>query len=273
MHQNVLVKMDDGTIVEQPLEEYVVSVVLREMPAGFHQEALKAQSVVSRTYTVKNIWGGGKHAPAAICTDADCCQGYWSVEDYLSAGGKQDTVDAVRKAVNETMGEILLYDNKPIDATYFSCSGGRTEDAVAVWGTDVPYLKSTVSPGEENAKHYTDSVRFSVSELCERLKLPVTQSIKIDKITYTDGGGVDVMRINGKEWKGTEIRKALGLRSTQFTILVTGSTVTVTTKGYGHRVGMSQYGADAMADKGADYKLILYHYYTDVELQSLACLY
>jgi stage II sporulation protein D len=275
IYESVLVEMNDGSITELPMEDYIVSVVLREIPAGFHQETLKAQAVVARTYTVRNMRRGGKHDPADICADASCCQGYWGIEDYLSDGGTQNVVECVRAAVNNTAGQILLYNAEPIEATYFSCSGGYTEDAVAVWGTDVPYLKATSSPGEENAKHYTDTVHFSVSEVCRKLNIDLVDSrkFKIEKITYTAGGGVDSVWICGKELKGTYIRKALGLRSTSFVITLVGTSVTITTKGYGHRVGMSQYGADAMAVQGADYTQILYHYYRGVELHSINDLY
>lgn len=268
---SVLVRMKDQTVRQLPLEQYIVSVVLREMPADFHIEALKAQAVVARTYTIRHMQGSGKHQTADVCADSSCCQGYWDSVDYLASGGSMDKLALIEKAVSDTAGLILIYDDEPIEATYFSCSGGNTEDALAVWGSDVPYLKATESPGEEHAAHYTDTVRYSVSEVAELLgiNLKRERDFQVGKISYTEGGGIDAIEICGKKFLGTTVRKKLSLRSTAFVISVTGSTVTVTTKGYGHRVGMSQYGADAMAEAGSDYCEILIHYYKGVEIVSL----
>ena len=271
----VAVRITDGEVEELPIEMYVLSVVLREMPAQFHPEALKAQAVVARTYTVRRLIRGNKHQSAALCTNSSCCQGYWKPEEYLSAGGTVEELANVTNAVKETAGQILIYSGEPIESTYFSCSGGNTEDAVAVWGEDVPYLKATSSPGEEGASHYTDTVRYSVLDLTNKLGIGIknVRDFRIGSITYTSGGGVDTIVICGEKFRGTEVRKRLGLCSTAFVISVTGSTVTVTTKGYGHRVGMSQYGANAMAESGSDYTQILLHYYQGVDLVSVNDLY
>lgn len=275
IYSDVLVKMKDGHVEEMPLEKYILSVVLREMPSDFDKEALKAQAVVARTYTVRHMEKSGRHSDAHVCVDSSCCQGYRSPEDFLKDGGNTQNLETVRNAVSDTQGQILIYDGAVIDATYFSCSGGATEDAVAVWGTDVPYLRSTKSPGEEEAKHYTDTVQLTVAETASKLgiRLQDYRDFKIGNITYTAGGGIDTVEICGKKYKGTELRKNLGLKSTAFVITVAGNTVTITTKGYGHRVGMSQYGAEAMAQKGNDYQKILYYYYQGVQLVSLNDLY
>ena len=275
VYATVSVKMKDGSIKQLPMESYIASVVLREMPASFHKQALQAQAVVARTYTVRQMMVGKKHGTADVCAESACCQGYWDVSDYLKSGGDAAKFALIADAVAQTAGQILIYNGKPIDATYFSCSGGSTEDAVAVWGSDVPYLKATDSPGEENATHYTDTVRFSVLGFCKKLGLNDIEStdFKIGKITYTAGGGVDTIIVCGKKYHGTAVRKLLGLRSTAFVISATGNNITITTKGFGHRVGMSQYGADAMANNGKDYTEILYHYYRGVELVSLCDLY
>lgn len=275
IYSDVLVKMKDGHVEEMPLETYILSVVLREMPASFNVEALKAQAVVARTYTVRHMEKTGRHSDAHICVDSSCCQGYRTPEDYLKDGGDKQNLETVTKAVADTQGQILIYDGSVIDATYFSCSGGVTEDAVAVWGSDVPYLRSTKSPGEENAKHYTDTVQLTVAEVTDKLGIMLQdyRNFKIGQITYTTGGGIDTAVICGKEYKGTQLRKLLGLKSTACVITVAGNTVTITTKGYGHRVGMSQYGAEAMAQKGNDYQQILYYYYQGVQLVSVHDLY
>lgn len=262
------VLMDDDTIKVMHLEDYLVSVVLREMPATFESEALKAQAVVARTYTLRRMELGGKHDEAVVCTDSSCCQGYYDQEEYISNGGKQELLNKVASAVCSTADEVLVYDSALIDATYFSCSGGRTEDALAVWGADIPYLQSTESPGEENATHYIDTVSISTAVFAEKLDLNTEPQPYnwVKSIKYTNGGGVEEIQICNKTYKGTEIRQKLGLRSTAFIISVVGETVTITTKGYGHRVGMSQYGADAMAVQGKTYREILSHYYQGTDL-------
>ncbi len=266
----ISVLMEDGAVRKMDLEAYILCVVLREMPAAFESEALKAQAVVARTYTRRKADDGGKHIDAAVCTDSECCQGFLSPQEYLEQGGEQTLLDKVTSAVESTAGQVLTYDGKLIDATYFSCSGGQTEDAKAVWGADIPYLQSTKSPGEESATHYVDTETFTLSEFAELLDAKLSGSPQdwIGKITYTRGGGVDTIFICGQEYKGTTIRQKLGLRSTAFVISIVGETVTITTKGYGHRVGMSQYGADAMAVQGKTYQQILSHYYKDTSLET-----
>ncbi len=257
----------DGAVTVMPLEDYVLCVTLAEMPAEFEVESLKAQAVVARTYTCKRL-EEPKHENSAVCSDASCCQAFVSLEDYLRAGG-QESVDKVKNAVLSTAGQILMYGGKYIEATYFSCSGGRTEDALAVWGNDIPYLQSVESPGEEAATHYTDTVSFSKKEFLHRLGLSADM-VTIANISYTQGGGVDSMTVCGKVFSGTELRKKLELRSTAFVITAAGDTVTVTTKGFGHRVGLSQYGAEAMAAQGKTYREILAHYYQGTELKALS---
>ena len=256
-----------GNFQQLSLREYLVGVVLAEMPADFEPEALKAQAVVARTYTCKRM-EGSKHGKAAVCMDPGCCQGWRSAEDYLAQGGGQAAVDKVRSAVADTDGLVLRYDGKLIDATYFSCSGGTTEDAVAVWGQDVPYLQSVPSPGEEEAPRFTDSVSFSPTEFAEKLGISASGAPAdwFGAVTYTDGGGVDTMVIRGKTYTGTQLRSKLGLRSTAFEVAVSGNAITITTRGFGHRVGMSQYGAQAMAESGSTCAEILAHYYTGAEL-------
>lgn len=266
----IAVLMDDGTVQSMQMQEYLTCVLLREMPAAFEPEALKAQAVVARTYALKRQSSPEKHMQAAVCTDSSCCQGFCSQAQYLEEGGTTEQIHKMRAAVEDTGQLVLTYQNALIEATYFSCSGGRTEDAVAVWGADIPYLQATDSPGEEKANHYTDTVTFTSGEFAAALgETPDgPPGSWFDAVTYTDGGGVDTMKIGDKTYQGTDLRRILGLRSTAFAITAVGDTVTVTTKGYGHRVGMSQYGADAMALAGSLYPEILAHYYQDTALVS-----
>ena len=257
------VLLEDGCVRIMTMTDYLQGVLMGEMPASFEMEALKAQAVAARTFTVKSMTLS-KHPNAAVCTSPRCCQAYLTQEQYAQKGGRQQDVLRLRRAVEETDGQVLYYDGELIVASYFSCSGGRTEDAVAVWGVDVPYLQAVDSPGEENATHYMDTVQFSASEF-ERL-LDTDLSRGIGDYSYSDGGGVDSVRVGDKEFTGTQLRQLLGLRSTAFTINISGATVEITTKGFGHRVGMSQYGANAMAAEGRNYTEILQYYYIGAEL-------
>lgn len=272
INSNVMlpVLMENGNIHMTELNEYLVGVVLAEMPASFEPEALKAQTVVARTYALKRYLSNPKHPQNAVCTKPECCQGYISQEAYMLEGGKQEDVEKIKNAVNDTGSCVLTYEGALIESTYFSCSGGNTEDALAVWGTDIPYLQATESPGEENAACYTDTVFLTKSELEEALDLQLAGEPEqwIGNITYTEGGGVDEIEIAGNSFIGTEIRRLLGLRSTAFTMEVMVDGISITTRGYGHRVGMSQYGADAMAAAGHGYAEILAHYYTGTVLES-----
>ena len=271
-YRSYLIKLRnlDDSVTEIELERYLVGVVLGEMPAYFEEEALKAQSVVARTYTLLTDTKNLKHGDGSICTDPACCQAYVSTMEYLESGGTGESVDKVTAAVNATAGEVLMYDGELIEATYFSCSGGITEDAQAVWGTDYPYLRSVASPGEENASCFTDTAIFSLAAFRERLGEPLTgnPATWFGSVTYTAGNGVATMVIGEKEYTGTELRRLLGLRSTIFEVEVTADQIRIHTKGYGHRVGMSQYGAEAMAVNGSSYDQILSHYYQGTQLVS-----
>ena len=203
--------------------------------------------------------------------DPQCCQGYEDISEYLHNGGSEDRINLAREAVDQTKGEVLTYEGTLIDATYFSCSGGQTEDALAVWGIDIPYLQSVSSPGEEHATYYWDSVQFTFDEFQDALSLELDGSPGswFGSTTYTKGGGVETIRIGDRVYSGTELRTKLGLRSTAFSISVSNGKITIITKGFGHRVGMSQYGANAMALNGAQYSQILTHYYPGTEIDKV----
>lgn len=259
-----------GIVREMDLENYLCGVVLAEMPTDFEMEALKAQSVVARTYALRRWESGTKHPSGAVCTDPACCQGYMTEESYYSGGGNGNGVRRVRQAVLETAGEVVVYDGTLIDATYFSCSGGRTEDALAVWGADIPYLQATDSPGEEQALYYTDTAVYTREELERRLGITLSEEPGewFSGLTRTRGGGVARISVGGTEFTGVQIRKLLGLRSTDFTVTVESAGIVFETHGYGHRVGLSQYGAEAMAVQGKQYDEILAHYYVGTSLVS-----
>ena len=263
----VPVLLEDGTVENMLLEEYLVGVLMGEMPASFEQEALKAQAVAARTFTCKSL-SVSKHPEAAVCTSASCCQAYFTQQQYTALGGSVRDVQKLRSAVTATAGQVACYDGELIVATYFSCSGGRTEDAVAVWGADVPYLQAVDSPGEENATHYMDTVTFKKDEFESLLDISLADGV--GDYVYSEGGGVEQVRIGDKIFSGVELRKKLNLYSTALVISIAGDSVSVTTRGFGHRVGMSQFGANAMAASGYTYTDILQYYYTGVTITNFA---
>ena len=266
----VIVLQEDGAVTAMEMDTYLTGVLLGEMPADFENEALKAQAVVARTYAKKRMLSASKHPQGAVCKVASCCQAYCAPEEYLKKGGVQETIAKFRIAISATTGQVLLYQGQLIEATYFSCSGGKTEDALAVWGTQIPYLQAVDSPGEENATHYQDHIQLDVGEFIALLGIAPKGSPAtwFGNVTYTSGGGVDTMVIAGKVFGGVELRQKLKLYSTAFSIVPTENTIHIYTKGFGHRVGMSQYGADAMAVSGKDYRQILAHYYPGTEMSS-----
>lgn len=269
--KTVSLRQPEGSLLTLEEETYLTGVVLAEMPADFHPEALKAQSVAARTYTRKAEATGGKHGDGSLCGDPGCCQAYLSGEEYLSRGGAPESLEKVRSAVAATEDFVLLYEDELIEAVYFSCSGGRTEPAVAVWGADFPYLQSVESPGEESARYHTDSLLIPREEFFTQLEItPPEDSPLFGDVTYTDGGGVASMKIAEKAFTGTELRALLNLRSTAFTMEPAGEYIRIATKGYGHRVGMSQYGANAMAQTGHTWQQILQHYYPGTTIVPLS---
>lgn len=262
--------LTDGETVNMDVEEYLLGVMLAEMPASFETEALKAQAVAARTFTLFCCTQQGNHTPAAVCTQSGCCQGYLSPLRYIQQGGTAAHVERVRTVLAETAGQVVCYEGAVILASYFSCSGGSTEDAQAVWGQNYPYLQSVESPGEEHATYYMDQKVFTIEEFESALGITLRgmPGTWFGVFTYTQGGGVKNADICGNAFSGMQLRQKLGLRSTAMTFAAAQDMITVYTRGYGHRVGMSQFGADAMALAGSNYKEILKHYYpgTSVEI-------
>ncbi|MGM9604849.1 MAG: stage II sporulation protein D [Faecousia sp.] len=251
------------------LEEYVFGVVLAEMPAEFEAEALKAQAVVARTFAWKAATTGGKHGDYTLCTNSACCQGYLSEGNYLSYYGTAEEVEKVRKAVDATAGIVITYGAELIEATYFSSSGGYTEDAAAVWGNDYPYLTAKESPEADLEGEESKAFSRAYLESTLHAQLGDDPEAWFHDWEFTNGGGVASVGIGNRTFSGTELRKALNLRSTLFSVSIENDVVFFHTKGYGHRVGMSQFGADAMALEGKTYEEILQYYYTGTELKKI----
>ena len=275
--QERTVRVKNGReILEVSLGEYLTGVVLSEMPASFEPEALKAQAVAARTFALRQM-EGGKHTDCDLCADGSCCQAWSSreaMEQKLGDGWLRYWRKA-EEAVTQTAGEVLTYEGELIDAVYFSCSGGATEDAVAVWGSEVPYLQSVPSRGEEDAPPFESEAviplakfRSVILEENPQADLSGPASGWFGALTQTEGGGVDTLEIGGQPFSGTRLRAMFGLRSAKFSAAAAGEEIVFQVSGYGHRVGMSQYGANAMAKSGSSYREILQHYYTGVTIET-----
>ena len=274
-------------IVEMNMEEYIKGVVAAEMPAEFELEALKAQAVAARTYAygrMKKIYGAKDdvHKGADICTDPGHCQAWISKEEAFKKWKVFSSLrywNKISRAVSETRGMLLLYNSTVVNPVFHANSGGKTENAEDVWeGGPVPYLKSVISKGEEDSGDFERSTDIGIEDFQSKLKerypqMKLTQKdimkdIKI--LNLTEGGRVKTIKIGNTSIKGTDFRSLFSLRSANFTLEKGGEeTIKITTKGNGHGVGMSQWGANHMAKNGAGYEEILKYYYTGVKLAAL----
>ena len=273
-----LLHSGSGQIEELPIDEYLYGVVSSEMPANFEIEALKAQAIVARTYTIYQIMNNsGKHPGADICDNSSCCQAWISKDERLSKWAPEEAESNWNKivdAINSTSGKIITYQNKPINAFFHSNSGGKTESSLNIWGgIDYPYLKSVETAGEEGYTQYSSEAKFTKEELLNKLKekyedceIDYSQENCIQILEYTTSGRVKTIKFGNKEIAGTEARTILGLRSTNFTFTISGDEIIFSVIGYGHGVGMSQTGADALAKSGSNCEEIIKHFYTDVEI-------
>lgn len=266
----VRIKRSNGNIENIPLEEYVVGVVSGEMPVSFELEALKAQSVASRSYVLKRIENNNNNEYDVVDTVSN--QVYLDDNQLKEKWGDNYSkyISKVRQAVNETSMEYLEYDGEIIDAMFFSTSNGYTEDSGVVFQDSLPYLKSVESSwDEEVAKAFYTSTSISLQEFYERLGLEYDKELKVEVLKRSDSNRVEKLKINEQEFTGRDVYNKLGLRSCDFEFVLVGSNIEINTKGYGHGVGMSQYGAHGMAKNGYDYKEILAHYYVGTELNKI----
>ena len=258
-------------------DEYLYGTVSAEMPASYEMEALKAQAVVSRTYTLYQIKNNNKHKDADICDNYGCCQAWISKEDRLAKwdeAERESNWKKIKEAVDSTSGKIITYNGEPINAFFHSNSGGTTEAVSSIWGEkDLPYLQSVETAGEDSYKQYKSEVTLTKDNLIEKIKTKYldininwedNECIKI--VEYTDSKRVKTLKIGNKEIAGTEVRSLLGLKSTNFTYKIEGDKITFSVIGYGHGVGMSQTGADSMAKSGNSFEDIIKHFYTGVEI-------
>ena len=270
--------LNGDAVEEMTLGEYLVGVVRAEMPASFETEALKAQAVAARTYTLYKMQTGGNHGEAAdICTDSTCCQAYISEENARNNWG--DAADAneakIESAVRDTDGETILYGGVPILAVFHSCSAGQTRASGEVWVSDLPYLQAVSSPEPaDSIPNYYSRAEFTAETFREKVLAAYPEadlsgdmgSWLRNAVTDT-AGSVETVEVGGVTLKGTAVRSLLGLRSACFEWEAEDGKLVFYVTGFGHGVGMSQYGADEMAKEGADYREILTHYYTGVTIE------
>lgn len=263
----VRVYREQKKVIERvPIEEYVVGVVSGEMPINFEEEALKAQAVASRSYVMHQMESARDKDYDVV--DSVTNQVYLDNEE-LKKNWKDDyteKINKVKKAVLETSGEYLEYDGKVVDAMFFSTSSGYTENSEDVFSSAVPYLRSVSSNWDNISPVFEDSKTFTLKDFYSSLGLKYSEKLEIKVIETTNTGRIKKIKINDQEFSGKEICSKLKLRSTYFEIENNSNSVIIYTKGYGHGVGMSQWGANIMAKEGKSYDEILKHYYTGINI-------
>lgn len=271
----------ENRVAYMQLEDYLVGVVGAEMPAEFPLDALKAQAVAARTYVVKRISAGGVdnpiHAGADVCDDHRHGQAWLSREELKKRWGTVRYYSyyyKVKRAIDETRGQVLTYQGELIDPAYHASCGGRTENAEDVWKYQVPYLKSVACPYDSDPNP-VQTASFSFEQVDQALGTSLSAVPAAGKekpardfklVEKTAAGRPKILQIGSRQFPAVAVRDLLGLRSTRFSWDIEGDTVTFTTTGYGHGVGLCQYGARGMAEHGYNYRIILGHYYSGAEI-------
>ena len=269
-----------GAVETVSLRDYLIGTVAAEMPASFAPEALKAQAVAAHTYAVRTAAQNRQRNDPALMgadfsNDPAVYQAFYSPEELRGLLGEayEGRYGKIAAAVDAVAGEILCADGEPIAAAYHAISPGRTESAAELWGTALPYLVGTDSPGDRAAPEYEtvtrlspDTVRKALTALHPSLILPENPADWFCTAKTAAGGTVLSVQIGNEPWTGQAVREALGLRSACFTAEYTDGVLVFTVRGHGHGVGMSQYGANAMAEAGSSYREILAHYYPETEI-------
>lgn len=268
-----------GEVEEVKLENYLCHVVSAEMPADYQLEALKSQAIVARTYTMYKI-KNKKHENADICDNSACCQAWVSKEERLTRweeSKRESNWQKIEQSVNETKGNIITYQNEPINAFFHANSGGKTEIPVNVWGgSGLPYLQVVETAGEEGYTQYASEVELTHEEILNKLKekypdiqIDFSKEEEVQIKEHTDGQRVKTIRFGNHELSGVESRTIFGLRSANFEIIKSEGKIKFTVKGYGHGVGMSQTGADALAKQGKTAEEIIHHFYKNIEIKNI----
>lgn len=258
----ITVYRSNGSVINLNMTDYLIGVVSSEMPASFNLEALKAQSVLARTYALKAKQTGKK------LTDTVSTQSYIDIDQMKNKWGNSFNTyyNKIKNAVENTNGEYLSYNGNYIEALYHSTNNGKTESSLDVFGNYYPYLISVSSEYDKNASSYLRTINMSLDTISNKLGLSLNNDSVINILSYTDGGNIKEININGNNFSGKKVRELLGLRSADFDISISDNNANITTRGYGHGVGMSQYGANGMANAGYSYKDILSHYYPGTTL-------
>lgn len=264
-----ILRSKTGKIEVIPLEEYIIGVVAGEMPVSFSKEALKAQAVASRSYVMYQIEGNQDKEYDVVDTilnqvyiDSDTLKEKWK-ENY------EEYYEKVISSVSETAYQYLVYDGKIVNAMFFSTSNGYTENSEDVFVAALPYLRSVKSNWDNISPVFQYTTSYTLSDFLGLLKLPNSDTVQTVITEQTNTGRIKTIKINGKTYTGREVASLLQLKSSSFSIIQNGDKVTINTKGYGHGVGMSQYGAEGMAEEGYTYDEILKHYYTGVEIKKI----
>lgn len=263
---------EENKVVDMSLEEYCVGVLAGEMPASFEPEALKAQAMAARTFTMRQYLAMGKHdGKAAVCTDYHCCQAWQSDEALREKWGEryEENLTKIRRAVADTEGMIITYENEPISAVYHSTCGDKTENAGDYWQSDVPYLKSVACGYDGDAPKLHTEAFFSYEDLAKRLGVGEDAVAAMAPVAYSDSGRVKDVAVGEKHMSGVDLREQLQLASTNFSIEKKEGGIAFQVQGYGHGVGLCQYGANGMAKAGFTGEEIVKRYYTGVEIQNI----
>lgn len=270
-----------GEIEELPIDQYLYGVVSAEMPANFEIEALKAQAIVARTYTIYKIKNNGsKHENADICDNSSCCQAWITKEDRLNRweeAVREEYWGKIVTAVDSTKGKIITYEGEPINAFFHSNSGGSTEIPLNVWGgSGYPYLQVVSTAGEDAYSQYNSEIELTESEVIEKIKsvhseleIDFSKEDAIQILEYTESGRIKAIKFGNVNLSGVEARNIFGLRSAKFSVQRIEDKIKFSVIGYGHGVGMSQTGADALAKQGSNCEDIIKHFYVGVEIVNI----
>ncbi|MCR4963218.1 MAG: stage II sporulation protein D [Firmicutes bacterium] len=259
-----------GQIMEAPLEDFLIQVLAAEMPAAFHPAALQAQAVAARTYIAAHLppYGAYRHPQAAVCCDPGHCQAYASLETLQADWGDAyaENWQKIRQAVAATAGQILFYEENVAETPYHSCCGGSTEAAGACWSQALPYLQAHACPYCARSPKLAGSRVLSLEQAAQAVPCGKEDLLHMAAVSHTPGGRIGFLRIGGKNYRGTELRQIWQLPSAAFTWLIQGDHIAFLSLGYGHGVGLCQYGADGMAAAGKTYRQILDFYYPGCRL-------
>lgn len=257
------------TTFDIPLEEYVWRVAAKEVPLSFHDEAIKAQIVASRTYALRKISANAHKDNADVCTDYNHCTAFLlqGEESVRFGASYQKACERLQELERDTQNQIITYQGKPILSVFHAISSGITERSSDVWQTQLPYLTNVDSSADISIQGFSTTVSFTDKELKEKFSTDVVPEFEI--LSRTKAGSVKRIKVCNKEYSGTEIRKMLNLRSSNFTIEKSGNIYSFHVKGYGHGVGMSQSGANEYAKKGLTYKEILLKYYPGTTITNI----